>query len=116
MRETTMKILQELEQRYPALKTCMPEITQAASALVSCFWQDGKLLACGNGGSAADCEHIVGELMKAFRLHRRLDTDKQEANPRNLSRAGGRDDCEFAASGASNLLSQPDGFDDGIWK
>ncbi len=72
-----MKILQELEQRYPALKTCMPEITQAASALVSCFWQDGKLLACGNGGSAADCEHIVGELMKAFRLHRRLDTDKQ---------------------------------------
>lgn len=77
MRETTMKILQELEQRYPALKTCMPEITQAASALVSCFWQDGKLLACGNGGSAADCEHIVGELMKAFRLHRRLDTDKQ---------------------------------------
>ena len=103
-----MKILQELEQRYPALKTCMPEITQAASALVSCFWQDGKLLACGNGGSAADCEHIVGELMKAFRLHRRLDTDKQ--------RAGGRDDCEFAASCASNLLSQPDGFDDGIWK
>ena len=77
MRDTTTQILQELNNRYPVLEECMTEITQAAAALVSCFWQDGKLLACGNGGSAADCEHIVGELMKAFRLHRRLDTDKQ---------------------------------------
>ena len=108
MRETTMKLLQELEQRYPTLKNCMPEITQAASALVSCFWQDGKLLACGNGGSAADCESVSPA--SPFRY------GQAEANPRNLSRAGGRDDCEFAASGASNLLSQPDGFDDGIWE
>ena len=38
----------------------------AIERLIACYDTGGKLLICGNGGSAADCEHIVGELMKAF--------------------------------------------------
>lgn len=116
MRETTMKLLQELEQRYPTLKNCMPEITQAASALVSCFWQDGKLLACGNGRQRSRLRTYCRRTYESVSPASPFRYGQAEANPRNLSRAGGRDDCEFAASGASNLLSQPDGFDDGIWE
>lgn len=46
--------------------------------LISCFRGGNKVLVCGNGGSAADSEHIVGELMKAFKLPRYLGADMQE--------------------------------------
>ncbi len=55
----------------------------AVSMLVSCFRSGGKLLLCGNGGSAADCAHIVGELAKGFRKKRPL--------PEALQRAVGTD-------------------------
>ena len=56
---------------------CDTEVAQAIEALISCFERKKKLLVCGNGGSAADAEHIVGEMMKGFCLPRRLsDTDK----------------------------------------
>ncbi len=60
----------KLMQRYPALNTCAGSITQAFNLLARCFADKGKLLICGNGGSAADAEHIVGELMKGFLLRR----------------------------------------------
>ena len=57
----------------------------AYSVLEDCYSHGGKLLVCGNGGSAADSEHIVGELMKGFRLPRRiapaLAKALREANP-----------------------------------
>ncbi|MBE5776999.1 MAG: SIS domain-containing protein [Clostridiales bacterium] len=56
----------------------MCEIHQAAYAVIRCFEQGGKLLLCGNGGSAADCGHIAGELCKGF-LKRRPLTDDQKA-------------------------------------
>ncbi|MFC4599516.1 D-sedoheptulose-7-phosphate isomerase [Cohnella hongkongensis] len=52
--------------RYPELQACERDIVLAYEALRDCFRGEGKLLLCGNGGSASDCEHIVGELMKGF--------------------------------------------------
>lgn len=75
MRESTRAILANLILRYPALKVCEADIDAAVAMLLTCFGQGGQLLVCGNGGSAADSEHIVGELMKTFMLNRPLDTE-----------------------------------------
>jgi D-sedoheptulose 7-phosphate isomerase len=55
-----------LVQNYPDLEPCQADVVRAYETLAACFRAGGKLLICGNGGSAADCEHIVGELMKGF--------------------------------------------------
>lgn len=68
-------MIKELISRYPALAVCEGEITAAAEMLVDCYKNGGKVLTLGNGGSAADALHIVGELMKCFVLDRRLDKD-----------------------------------------
>ena len=57
-------------QNYPALSECIEDIQCSIELLETTFRAGGKLLVCGNGGSAADCEHIVGELMKGFHLPR----------------------------------------------
>ncbi len=62
--------IQRLVERYPDLADCVAAIEQAYTLLVKAFQQHRKLLICGNGGSAADSEHIVGELMKSFRSRR----------------------------------------------
>ena len=59
--------------RYPALESCAADIRAALDALCASYRAGGKLIICGNGGSAADAEHIVGELMKGFLLPRHLD-------------------------------------------
>ena len=69
-----MEILDELYVRYPQLKCCESEITKAFDLLLACYKGGGKVLTCGNGGSAADAEHIVGELLKKFRKHRDIDS------------------------------------------
>ena len=72
------KHLDDLIARYPVLKPCRETIAAAVQALISAYQRGGKLLLCGNGGSAADCEHIAGELMKSFVLPRPLkEADKQ---------------------------------------
>lgn len=68
-------MLDELITRYPALAVCMEDIRAAYDMLSECYLYDGKLLVAGNGGSAADAEHIVGELMKAFRKRRHIDSE-----------------------------------------
>lgn len=55
---------------YPALLVLEQEIDATFSLFVNCYHSGGKVLVCGNGGSAADAEHIVGELMNKFRLFR----------------------------------------------
>lgn len=65
-------VLPELIARYPELDECVPDIDDAFQILADCFEKGGKLLICGNGGSAADCEHLVGELMKGFLSKRPL--------------------------------------------
>lgn len=59
-----------LLERYPSLQKVRQEITDAYLIMEECFEHDGKLLIAGNGGSAADAEHIAGELMKRFRTPR----------------------------------------------
>ena len=62
-----------LTTRYPELKACQQDILKAYLLLEHAYAAGHKLLVCGNGGSAADAEHIVGELMKSFVLKRKLD-------------------------------------------
>lgn len=69
------KILDELIERYPVLSVCKNDIWQAYMYVSDSFMRGGKLLVAGNGGSAADAEHIVGELMKGFSKRRNLDHD-----------------------------------------
>lgn len=64
------KFLKTLFLNYPELSILESDMVQAFDILCNCFEKDGKLLLCGNGGSAADCDHIVGELMKGFLLKR----------------------------------------------
>lgn len=54
-----------------------PDIERAKEAIIKAFETGGKLLLCGNGGSCADCEHIVGELMKGFMRKRELPEEKK---------------------------------------
>lgn len=61
-----MKYLEELLVRYPVLTSVKAEIKEAYEILENCYENGGKLLIAGNGGSCADAEHIVGELMKGF--------------------------------------------------
>ena len=68
-----MEILDELYVRHPQLADCKCEIAKAFDLLLTCYRGGGKVLTCGNGGSAADAEHIVGELLKKFRKHRDID-------------------------------------------
>lgn len=62
--------------RYSALTPLKEDVMDAYLTLRDCFERGGKLLLCGNGGSAADCDHIVGELMKGFYLKRPVPGDE----------------------------------------
>jgi D-sedoheptulose 7-phosphate isomerase len=62
--------LPRLIDKYPELTVCEADIVKAFDILKSCFLNGGKVMLCGNGGSAADADHIVGELMKGFMSRR----------------------------------------------
>ena len=70
-----MKYLEELVERYPALDAVKDDVRKAYELLEACYEQGGKLLIAGNGGSCADAEHIVGELMKGFKNSRKCDEE-----------------------------------------
>jgi len=70
MKAETAQILEELFVRHPELEVCRADVLAAFDVLLASFRAGGKLLVCGNGGSAADAEHIVGELMKSFKRRR----------------------------------------------
>ncbi len=65
--------LEDLMKRYPMLMPCREAISASYKMLTECFAKGGKLLIAGNGGSAADADHITGELMKGFVLPRKVD-------------------------------------------
>ncbi|MBR3348951.1 MAG: SIS domain-containing protein [Solobacterium sp.] len=86
-----------LMERYPILEGCRKDMVDAYLIMEACYEQDGKLLIAGNGGSAADSEHIAGELMKRFQTPRpvtpefaaklrAIDPDRGENLARNLER------------------------------
>jgi D-sedoheptulose 7-phosphate isomerase len=80
-------------ERYPVLRECLPEMVAARDLLAATFTGNGKLLLCGNGGSSADCEHIVGELAKGFLLRRTVPGELREALVRV---AGGEEGTRLA--------------------
>ncbi len=63
--------IKNMTQRYPSLSSVEGEVRRAVDMLEQCYRNGGKILLCGNGGSAADCEHIAGELLKGFLSMRR---------------------------------------------
>ena len=65
-------------EKYPKLTTMKTDIQSALNLLVGCYNKGNKLLTCGNGGSAADSEHIVGELMKGFLSKRKLTASQKK--------------------------------------
>lgn len=69
--------------RYPALEVCRANLFMAVEKICAGFRNGGKLITCGNGGSAADAMHIVGELMKSFLLPRKI----EESDPEFVKRA-----------------------------
>lgn len=77
MEARLQKYIDLLTERYPALNDCKNQIIAAYDILENTYTNGGKLLVAGNGGSAADSEHLVGEIMKGFKLPRKLDHDYQ---------------------------------------
>ena len=79
MEQYLERLLDTLIRRYPQLEGCRESITRAYGIMEMAYREGRKLLVCGNGGSASDSEHIVGELMKEFRLKRRVYSGQAEA-------------------------------------
>lgn len=77
MEEKVLRHVDVLMERYPELEESRNDIIEAYEILKESYENGGKLLVAGNGGSAADSEHIVGELMKGFEKARTLDEGYQ---------------------------------------
>ena len=78
-------MLNELLRRYPVLEICKGDIETAKDALIECYKNDGKVMICGNGGSCADSDHIVGELRKGFLKQRPLSEEQKTEMKNNTS-------------------------------
>ena len=76
--------MNELIKRYPALEECRDSIEKLLNMMHETYKSGGKILLCGNGGSAADCEHISGELLKGFLLPRPAEEGYPDALQRGL--------------------------------
>lgn len=76
MEEKLHRFVDELIVRYPKLQSCRWDIVGAYEILRESYENHGTLLVAGNGGSAADAEHIVGELMKEFKMKRKVFSDQ----------------------------------------
>jgi D-sedoheptulose 7-phosphate isomerase len=94
--------LPTLFQRYPTLQACERDLRAAFDLLSAAFRSENKLLICGNGGSAADSEHIVAELMKGFLKRRPIPA----ADAAKLEAAGGKE-IASRLQGALAAISLP---------
>ncbi len=72
MKDQVKEIFERFLNDYPNLEICRNSINESFVIITGCYLSGGKILICGNGGSASDSEHIVGELMKGFILKRPL--------------------------------------------
>jgi D-sedoheptulose 7-phosphate isomerase len=89
-----MDKLEELFSRYPALAVCEDELAKTLALMLDTYHKGGKIMVCGNGGSCADAQHIVGELMKGFLLRRPM-TAEQKNQFENVL---GTEDADLFAS------------------
>ena len=71
--KTSQEIFAELFVRYPELEVCKKDIEAGYKVLLESYRNGGQLLIAGNGGSAADSDHISGELTKSFMFKRAVD-------------------------------------------
>ena len=94
--------LPSLFERYPVLRGCEKEVRAAFDLLAAAYRSGNKLLVCGNGGSAADSEHIVAELMKGFLKRRPLSAEDSA----KLEAAGGKE-MASRLQGALAAISLP---------
>ncbi len=98
----TDSILSSLIERHHSLKDCRQDILDTFLAIANSYKNGGKLLICGNGGSASDADHISGELLKGFTLKRPLDDKLQKKlGPSLASKLQG----SLAAIPLANLMS-----------
>ena len=102
-----MNRIQQLIFSYPGLDVCASDIKAAFNILRDCYRGGGKLLTCGNGGSASDAEHIVGELMKGYLLKRPI-SDEMRAKLASASPQDGEYLADHLQGGlpAISLVSQ----------
>lgn len=89
----------DLYKNYQILESCKADIEKALLMMIDTYKNGGKVLVCGNGGSCADSDHIVGELMKGFLLKR-----KNKELKERLEKLG-FDDAEFMAQNLQGALS-----------
>ena len=99
MKDSTMEILEKTIERHKALEAQRSNILNAFKLLLCGVKEGGKILLCGNGGSAADCEHIAGELLKRFKKHRPID-EKVKANLLEMG-----EDGKFLADNLEGAIS-----------
>ncbi|WP_312094092.1 D-sedoheptulose-7-phosphate isomerase, partial [Aminipila sp.] len=78
MKDKSRIFIDELINRFPPLESCDEQIGNAIDMILNAVIHKKKILVCGNGGSASDAMHIVGELMKSFNQKRDLVTEKKE--------------------------------------
>jgi D-sedoheptulose 7-phosphate isomerase len=81
-------MLDKLFLNYPVLKDCNKDISSVFELMKYTLSNKGIILTCGNGGSAADAEHIVSELMKTFKLKRPLPEELKEKLVNNYKTEG----------------------------
>lgn len=91
-KKCSLDIKEELYERFPRLSICNDSIDYAFNVLLSLFKKGGKLLVAGNGGSAADSEHITGELTKSFYFDRAIDEELKK----ELTRLFGENGTELS--------------------
>lgn len=111
-----MKHIDLLVERYPSLESVKDDIIAAYLLMEECYENGGKLLVAGNGGSAADAEHIVGELMKGFKMPRKPESafaEKLVAENHELGSGSCRkpagstsSDCVGRASGVVHCIHE----------
>ncbi len=79
MKDSVRIIFNDFFKRFPQLDCIKNQVENAYYIFENTYNNNGKILVCGNGGSASDCEHIVGELMKSFCLERKLGESEIDA-------------------------------------
>ena len=107
MKQISEKMLENLITNAPELKAVEQDIRNAVSVIIDCYKNGGKLMICGNGGSASDAEHIVGELMKGFLSKRPVSDEHKKELVKRFPEGGERiaDNLQCALP-AISLVSQ----------
>lgn len=102
MNEDSHNIFNRLFERYPELETVKAEVFEAGEILKNAAIAGNKILVCGNGGSAADADHIAGELLKSFCKKRPLDKKLSE-NLKKIDSGAGEEIASKLQNGVQTI-------------